>query len=344
MLIAESPRVHEPFWPAATQLPEPLENAVARSLLIPVQEFTARRGKGFRAQLVRFGLELARDGGHALAPSPETESRILSAARIVESIHAGALIVDDIEDGSSVRRDGPALHTRYGMPVALNAGNWLYFWALSQISQLGLSPEDEVRAYRVCHSILVNAHYGQAIDVGTAIDSVPQDQVEAICRASMRMKTGTLMSLSMQLGALIGGASDARMAEVGDLGVRLGVSLQAFDDIGNFSAPAVDHTVGRTKRHEDLYLRRPTWVWLVASRTCTPVDYASFAYAVTRLPDESFLGPWVEVRDFIRILKTHASGELEGTLAFASAIFGKTHPEACARIETLARELEKAYV
>jgi hypothetical protein len=47
---------------------------------------------------------------------------------VVEFIHAGSLVVEDIEDGSRIRRGRVALHVRYGMPVALNAGNWLYFW------------------------------------------------------------------------------------------------------------------------------------------------------------------------------------------------------------------------
>ena len=57
---------------------------------------------------------------------------------VVEVIHAGSLIVDDIEDGSPVRRGGPSLHVVHGIPRALNTGNWMYFWAMDLVAHLDL--------------------------------------------------------------------------------------------------------------------------------------------------------------------------------------------------------------
>ena len=47
---------------------------------------------------------------------------------LVEIIHAGSLIVDDIEDGSTQRRGAPCRPPAYGVPLALNGANWMYFW------------------------------------------------------------------------------------------------------------------------------------------------------------------------------------------------------------------------
>lgn len=46
---------------------------------------------------------------------------------LIECIHNGSLIVDDIEDNSEVRREKPCVHKIYGVDVSINAGNMLYF-------------------------------------------------------------------------------------------------------------------------------------------------------------------------------------------------------------------------
>ncbi|MFO0131652.1 MAG: polyprenyl synthetase family protein [bacterium] len=48
-------------------------------------------------------------------------------AALGEIIHNGSLIIDDIEDGSDLRREKPCVHKIYGTDVAVNAGNALYF-------------------------------------------------------------------------------------------------------------------------------------------------------------------------------------------------------------------------
>jgi len=85
------------------------------ALVDALRDFLLRPGKEFRAELVRASWVL---GGGSGDPPGELPM-------IVELLHAGSLIVDDIEDGSVARRGQPALHLRHGLPTALNAGNWL---------------------------------------------------------------------------------------------------------------------------------------------------------------------------------------------------------------------------
>src|SRR4029434_9480222 len=123
----------ETFLPAREQWSELLgvddvgavENILQNALVEPIADLTSARGKRIRAQLVVFGYQLLIADA---STSPVTERRCCLAAEAIEFIHAGSLIVDDIEDGSATRRGRPALHLRYSMPIALNAGNWLYFW------------------------------------------------------------------------------------------------------------------------------------------------------------------------------------------------------------------------
>jgi hypothetical protein len=50
------------------------------------------------------------------------------------------------------------------MPIALNAGNWLYFWPAALLKQSGLSEDDLLLVYEHYHSTLLRAHFGQALD------------------------------------------------------------------------------------------------------------------------------------------------------------------------------------
>lgn len=52
---------------------------------------------------------------------------MLDFAAFCEILHNGSLIVDDIEDSSDTRRKKPCIHKIYGVDVAINTGNFMYF-------------------------------------------------------------------------------------------------------------------------------------------------------------------------------------------------------------------------
>ena len=57
---------------------------------------------------------------------PEAAGRdVRLTATAVECFHKASLIHDDIEDGDRQRYDQPTLHAEYGVPFALNAGDFL---------------------------------------------------------------------------------------------------------------------------------------------------------------------------------------------------------------------------
>ena len=265
-----------------------LGHILSEALLNPVSDFLQRPGKNLRSQLVELGYRLS----HPKDPKSLTSTvrkKIELASQIVELIHGGSLIVDDIQDSSLVRRDGPAMHIQHGIPIALNAGNWLYFWALTRIRQLDLSPVVEQELTTDVISLMMKAHAGQALDIGTRIDEIDKHQVYETCLASMELKTGTLMSLALRMGSAIAG-KDLGLAELAMLGSRLGVLLQMFDDVGNLLGDS-------SRKFEDLMLRRPTWVWAVASGMENKA-YNQFIQAVRDLPDDERLKIWMEKYEF----------------------------------------------
>jgi geranylgeranyl pyrophosphate synthase len=280
-----------------------LEDIIEVALLGPVKDLTSNHGKRIRGQLVHLSCRLVTEGNLF---SVMEAKQCRTCAEIVELIHAGSLVVDDIEDGSRIRRGKPALHIRYGLPIALNAGNWLYFWPFELVKALGLPSETTLSVYEYYHQTLLRAHFGQAIDLGSRVDRLLQSCVAEVCRTSMALKTGALMGFAMVLGGAIGGATKETILLLDDFGRELGVALQMFDDLGNVLGIREP-----SKRYEDLTLYRPSWAWACAARTSLPNGYQQFVSAVNKLPDTRELEAWIDEHDLIQAMREGARRQLE---------------------------------
>jgi geranylgeranyl pyrophosphate synthase len=240
---------------AAAGVPEPLW---ARCLGDVALEMLARPGKEFRGRLTRLAHGLA--GGRG-APPPELEA-------MLELIHAGSMIVDDIEDGSPTRRGRPALHCLFGVPLALNTGNWLYFLPLDLAGHLGLRPAGELALRRRMTRTMLDCHYGQALDLGARVGEIPQRQIPDVTLTVSTLKTGRLMALAAAAGALVAGAGEEIVEPLAAFGEGLGVGLQMLDDLGGLSGQGPPG-----KRYEDLQQRRLTWPWAWAAATLDEPEF-----------------------------------------------------------------------
>ena len=220
------------------------------ALVGPLCDFLSRPGKEFRGRLVRLGWQLAGRAG-----SPPNELSL-----IIEALHTGSLIVDDIEDGSCQRRGAPALHRRYGLPLALNAGNFLYFWALDLLSRLELPPITELGLHRAFSRTLLACHQGQALDLSVNITTLDQADVLATVSAVTRLKTGKLCELAAHLGASAAGASQSKAQAIAEFGAELGAGLQMLDDLSGLLSDRRS-----AKGQEDLRHGCPTWPWAWAA-------------------------------------------------------------------------------
>lgn len=225
-----------------------------RALVRPAGDFLARPGKALRTHLVRAGWMLA--GG-------KDETLPDRIALVIELLHAGSLIIDDVEDDSTVRRGAPALHKIFGVPLAINTGSWMYFWALAELAELGLSPVAELAIYRKTCATLVRCHQGQALDLASRIADLELASLPDVVAATTSLKTGTLCGLATSLSGLACGAPPAIVSAAERFGASAGTALQMLDDLGSLTSPA-----RREKGREDLRNQRPTWpwAWLAESR------------------------------------------------------------------------------
>ncbi len=251
---------------------EALQEYWDKALFHPWQDIGTRPSKEIRGKMVELGWHL---GG---CPPLESENLLTKISHIIETLHLGSLIVDDIQDDSLERRGLPTLHRMHGVPLALNLGNFLYFQALSLVRQLNANEAYQHAAAQKIAETLRDAHLGQALDVSVAIDEVERAKIPKLVETSLRLKSGALMKLSVQLGALLNPQFKNWFA-LDSFGEAFGSCLQKLDDVGNFT---VD---GLLEKHlEDLKLRRPTWIWSVLAQTGSEQEWQDFNSAVQALP------------------------------------------------------------
>ena len=228
-------------------------------LLGPLREFFERPRKDFRARLLVCAFELA--GGEGHPPS--------QALLMIEALHAGSLIVDDIQDRSTERRGRPALHLEIGEPLAINAANWLYFHAASLAGKLGLRPRGELSLRRALNDAVLRCHLGQALDLGVRMGNLPQRRVATTVRTATALKTGSLLELATRTGALLARADKQTVELVSAFGAELGVGLQMLDDLSGIYSLSRCH-----KGHEDLLQGRPTWPWAWLAEQLDELGYS----------------------------------------------------------------------
>ncbi len=217
----------------------------------PADRFLLQTGKQFRAAMVREAYLAT--GGRGEVPIQITEA--------IELLHAGSLIIDDIEDGSDTRRGRATLHREVGLPLALNTGNWMYFQSLERLAQTPLPPA-LIQGILTRSIITVRrCHEGQALDLGASVESIAANQIYAIARKACRLKTGGLTALAAWLGATVAGADAVRSRALARFGMVAGVCLQMKNDLHELRS-----FVDGDTRCDDLRNARVTWIWAWASK------------------------------------------------------------------------------
>lgn len=310
-----------------------IEALINRNLILPVADFFQHPGKNLRPLLVQLGYRLSFEDEPEL--TPEILERLDQASAIVEMIHSGSLIVDDIQDDSSERRNAPTLHMKHGLPLALNAGNWLYFRALCLVKNLGLDSLSALELLDDLIDLMGKAHMGQAIDLGTKISELPLSQIKSTCLTSMELKTGTLLALALRLGMAIAGRTAQRPLLM-ELGHKMGLALQMYDDLGNYCTE-------NGKQYEDIINQRPTWVWAQASELGEEA-FKEFILCAQSLPEPTSITNWNEIHGFVSILQSETQAFLTEISNEWSGRWHATHPESMKILNYFKIILESSYV
>lgn len=199
-------------------------DALNKAVSEPLWEFLDRGGKRWRPSLFLLIYE-------ALGGKSEDA---LDFAIIPEVIHNGTLIADDIEDSSEMRRGKPCTYKMYGVDVAINLSQAMYFLPLIVLSDKcdKIPPETARKIYEIYVQEMINLSLGQATDIAWHRGLVQTETLSEEHYLQMCIyKTGTLARMAAKMAAVLAGADDNIIEAVGRFAESIGVAFQIQDDI-----------------------------------------------------------------------------------------------------------------
>lgn len=148
----------------------------------------------------------------------------LDAGVAVELLHTASLVHDDIMDESAHRRGKVAVHLKFGLPLAILAGDTMTAVAFSIVSGISAARQGDV------HRLFAQTF--QALCEGQAQDILASHTTStAHHRSLVEKKTAKLLEACASMGALLACADPPVVERMSTFGNRLGMAFQVKDDL-----------------------------------------------------------------------------------------------------------------
>ncbi len=203
-----------------------------------VNKFLNSKLKGNPKKLYDAAGHLIVHGGKRLRPYMViTSCRILGgkvsnailAASAVEMVHNFTLVHDDIMDNDEMRHGVPTVHKKFGMPIAILAGDVLFSKAFQIISESKLSANATTKLVSRLSKACVDVCEGQLLDVKMAEEKRIPMQAEYI--TMIGKKTAALFDVSCAMGAICATNKSNDISNLSSFGRNLGIAFQITDDL-----------------------------------------------------------------------------------------------------------------
>ena len=156
-------------------------------------------------------------------------SSAMLAASAVEMVHNFTLVHDDIMDNDEMRHGVPTVHKKFGMPVAILAGDVLFSKAFQIITESKLSANATTKLVSRLAKACVDVCEGQLLDVKMAEDKKIPTQTDYITMISK--KTAALFDVSCAMGAICATNKSSDISNLSSFGKNLGIAFQITDDL-----------------------------------------------------------------------------------------------------------------
>lgn len=196
------------------------ENAFMQSpseLYEPVNYILSLGGKRLRPLLALMGCELF----------DANIEKALPIAMSVEIFHNFTLLHDDIMDSAPLRRGKPTVHMQYNVNTGILSGDVMLIYAydfLMKIKDENISS----KLIKIFNKMAIEVCEGQQYDMNFEIrNNVTINEYLKM----IELKTAVLLAAAFQMGALVGGASEAEAQHLYEFGRNVGMAFQIQDDI-----------------------------------------------------------------------------------------------------------------
>lgn len=236
-----------------------------------MRDYPERGGKRFRPVLVLLACQAC--GGDV--------KKAMRTAVAFEMFQSFAVVHDDIEDDSEMRRGQPCLHKLHGIPLTINVGDALYAKVFEILSgnRAVLGPEVALDLIDEMIRGSCETFEGQAYDVGWIRQRYIPSEAEFM--TMLRKKTGWYTGRGpCTAGAIIAGAQMELRAGLGDFGEAMAIAFQLRDDLLNMcsseqdagSAPGITSGAYGKERGGDIAEGKRTLIIIDLLGKCTVAE------------------------------------------------------------------------
>jgi geranylgeranyl diphosphate synthase, type II len=259
-----APRVRQssPLDPADSSLAgiDPIAATEALAL-----DFVARGGKYSRPFMtlatydaLTGGRATAEDGAGVVKQYPDA---VLRAAMSIEMFHKASLVHDDIEDDDRFRYGQPTLHRRFGLPTAINVGDYMiglgYRMVSRGVAQLGADCAADILDCLAGAHTRLSEGQGAELLWRDASDKrlTPLDALKVYA-----LKTAPAFEAALYTGARLAGDCSQLEEPVRGFARNIGVAFQILNDLADWEGD--DHN--KMQSGSDVLGGRPTLLWALA--------------------------------------------------------------------------------
>lgn len=186
----------------------------------------------------------------------------------VELFHNFTLVHDDIMDKAPLRRNQPTVHTLYGEPAAILAGDVILINVYEYLNKVQAGYKQKLLT--VFNKTATQVCEGQQLDMD--FEEMDPEQVNYEDYVQMiALKTSVLLAGSLQMGAIIGGGSEYNQKHIYEFGKNVGIAFQIQDDfLDAFGDP---DKFGK-QQGGDILVNKKTFLLLKALELCNNTQRA----------------------------------------------------------------------
>ena len=202
---------------------------------------------------------MAADGEQYASKIPDAVKR---AALSIETFHKASLVHDDIEDDDEFRYGDTTIHRRFGIPTAINVGDYLIGLGYRLVSREGSALGAECVSDIV--DCLARAHMKLAEGQGAELlwrdardkQLSPLDAFENLCAEKRR----PAFEAALYTGVRLAGPAEKYAEPIAQFSRHLGVAFQILNDLNDWEGD--DHN--KLISGGDVLGGRPTILWALA--------------------------------------------------------------------------------
>lgn len=228
-------------------------------------DFVARGGKYSRPFMTLATYDALTNGeatcAHGAAAISQYPDAILRAAMSIEMFHKASLVHDDIEDDDRFRYGHPTLHRRYGLPTAINVGDYLIGLGYRMVSREGAALGAECAADIL--DCLAGAHTRLAEGQGAELlwrDASDKRLSPLDALKVYALKTAPAFEAALFTGARLAGDTTHLQEPIRIFARNIGVAFQILNDIADWDGD--QHN--KMEAGGDVLGGRPTLLWALA--------------------------------------------------------------------------------